>query len=113
MVRAIGHGTLLAKLDIKSAYRNIPVHQVALGFEMAGLTICDTVLPFGLRSAPKIFSAVADALLWNMHQNGISYALHYLDDFLFAGEALSLVCEGNLEQGFSTMPHSGSSSGSR
>ncbi len=41
----------------------------------------DKVLPFGLRSAPKIFSAVADALQWLMRQQGLEI-LHYLDDFL-------------------------------
>ena len=34
-----------------------------------------------LRSAPKIFSAVADAVQWMMVQQGISDILHYLDDF--------------------------------
>ena len=43
----------------------------------------DTALPFGLRSAPKIFSAVADALTWAMLTEGIHDLLHYLDDYLF------------------------------
>ena len=43
----------------------------------------DTVLPFGLRSAPKVFNAVADALEWIMQKHGILHTLHYLDDFLF------------------------------
>ena len=34
----------------------------------------DPMLPFGLRSAPKIFNAVTDA--------GIEHILHYLDDFI-------------------------------
>ncbi len=29
------------------------------------------MLPFGLRSAPKIFTAIADALTWHLHQAGI------------------------------------------
>ena len=41
----------------------------------------DTALPFGLRSAPKIFNAVADALQWIMERNGVPELLHYLDDF--------------------------------
>ena len=45
----------------------------------------DGVLPFGLRSAPKIFNVLADALLWIMYRRGIHFGLHYLDDFLFAG----------------------------
>ena len=43
----------------------------------------DCALPFGLRSAPKIFSAVADMIAWALHCAGVQYQLHYLDDFLF------------------------------
>ena len=42
----------------------------------------DTVLPFGLRSAPKVFTAVADGLEWVVHQDGVREIYHYLDDFL-------------------------------
>ena len=58
-------GALLAKLDVQSAYRNVPVHpedQPLLGMEWRGDVFVDAALPFGLRSAPKIFNAVADAL---------------------------------------------------
>ena len=47
-------------------------------------------LSFGLRSAPKIFSAVADALPWAMVCNGVQHALH---DFLLAGSPGSFECE--------------------
>lgn len=57
----------------------------------------DTVLPFGLRSAPKIFSAVADALEWVLLEQGVSLLLHYLDDFLTMGKANSTECQNNLE----------------
>jgi hypothetical protein len=50
--------TLLAKIDIQHAYRNIPVHE-----ENILLMVMQwRVWTFGSRSAPKIFSAVADAL---------------------------------------------------
>ena len=82
----LGRGTLLAKLDIHAAYRIIPVHpddRWLLGMEWSGKIYIDTVLPFGLRSAPKVFNAVADALEWIMRKQGIAHSLHYLDDFLF------------------------------
>ena len=63
-----GQGVLLAKMDIDSAYRNIPVHPAdrpLLGMRWKGSIFFDTQLPFGLRSAPKIFSAVVDALQWS------------------------------------------------
>ena len=60
-------GAQLAKVDIKSAYRNIPVQledRWMLGMRWEGGLFVDIVLPFGLRSAPKIFTAVADAVEW-------------------------------------------------
>ena len=36
------------------------------------------MLPFGLRSAPKFFSAIADTLQWILIQQGIKHILHYL-----------------------------------
>ena len=64
-VKQIGLGAELAKVDIRSAYRIIPVHpedRWLLGMVWEGALYIDTVLPFGLRSAPKIFNAVADAV---------------------------------------------------
>ncbi len=59
-----GPGTQLAKVDTKSAYRNVPVHpdyRWLLGMLWREGLFVDTTLPFGLRSAPKIFTALADA----------------------------------------------------
>ena len=67
LIQTLGKGTLLAKLDLESAYRIIPVHpddRQLLGMEWEGEWYVDTRLPFGLRSAPKIFTTVADALMW-------------------------------------------------
>ncbi len=36
-----------------------------------GTVYIDPMLPFGLRSAPKIFNAEADALHWCLHHEGI------------------------------------------
>ena len=60
-----GYGAQLAKLDMESAYRQVPVHtddRFLLGMKWKGNLYVDTALPFGLRYAPKIFNAVADAL---------------------------------------------------
>ena len=62
----LGQGSLLAKMDLESAYRNVPVHptdQSLLGMVWEDSLYIDTVLPFGLRSAPKIFTALADGLM--------------------------------------------------
>ena len=61
-----------------------------------GRTFCDRALPFGLRSAPKLFTAVADGLSWALHCEGIANLLHYLDDFFFWSEAGSSDCTNAL-----------------
>lgn len=96
MVNQLGKGAFMAKLDLKSAYRMVPVHphdQPLLGIEWQGSVYCDLALPFGLRSAPKIFTAVADALAWAMICQGIGNVLHYLDDFFFCAATASAVAE--------------------
>ena len=62
---SLGKGTLLAKVDIESAFCNIPVHpndRHLLGMLWNNKLYIDTLLPFGLCSVPKIFNSVADAL---------------------------------------------------
>ena len=91
LVLSAGRGAFLVKADIKEAYRMLPVHpqdQPLLGVQWAGITYIDLALPFGLRSAPKIFSAVADAIQWILVQKGITNLLHYLDDFIFVSKSL-------------------------
>ena len=45
----------------------------------------DAALPFGLRSAPLIFSAIADVLQWVMEKMGIEWVAQYIDDFITMG----------------------------
>ena len=85
LILATGRGAWLVKADIKEAYRAVPVHpedQPLLGVSWNGTTYMDKVLPFGLRSAPKIFTAVADAIQWVLTRHGIPRSLHYLDDYI-------------------------------
>ena len=99
MVKA-GRGALMAKFDLKSAYRNVPVHpddRWLLGMMWNGQLFVDTVLPFGLRSAPIIFTAVADALEFVVKQRDICWIGHYLDDFVLIGPQGSLKCKHSLE----------------
>ena len=96
---ALGHGTLLAKIDIKSAFRLIPVHPAdrhLLAMEWKGNVYIDTCLPFGLRSAPKLFNVVADLLEWILLHHGVSFLLHYLDDYLTMGPPQTQICHHNL-----------------
>ena len=96
----LGRGALLAKLDVKSAYRLIPVHPLdrpLLGIEWQGSVYVDGMLPFGLRSAPKIFTAVADALEWILRRQGVVHVDHYLDDFIIYGPPGSDQCAEQLQ----------------
>ena len=95
LLQTLGKGALLAKLDLKEAYRAVPVHpqdRPLLGMRWRETTYLDAALPFGLRSAPKIFSALADGLIWIIHNRGFACSLHYLDDFLFLGPPDSPAC---------------------
>ena len=99
LVARLGPGALLAKIDIESAYRLIPVHpddRPLLGMQWEGSLYVDPMLPFGLRSAPKVFNAVADALCWHLHQSGIPLLRHYLDDFIIVAPPHSTQCEESL-----------------
>ena len=54
-------------------------------------------LPFGLRSAPKLFNAIADALEWIARHLGVEFLWHYLDDFITIGRPESEECHLHLQ----------------
>ena len=99
IILASGPQVWLAKLDIERAYRNVPIHvqdRHLLGMEWHGMLLADTVLPFGLRAAPKIFCALSDTVEWIAMSQGMSAGIHYIDDFLTFGSSES-ECARNLE----------------
>ena len=77
-ILAYGWGTLLAKVYICNAYRTVPVHLDDRW--LMGMSPCLWISP--LRSAPKIFTAVADAAEYILHLASVKFVIHYLDDFL-------------------------------
>ena len=82
----LGPGAELMKVDLKNAYRMGPIHPQdhhLLGITWQEGTYVDRALPYGLRSAPNIFSAVANMLAWAVYCSGVQHQIHYLDDFLF------------------------------
>ena len=85
-VLRVGRGAQLSKLDIKDAYRIVPVHPEdwpLLGMYWKGQYFVDTRLPFGLRSAPKLFTTLADAVQWLIKEKEVDFCIHYHDDYLF------------------------------
>eukprot|EP00731_Ephydatia_muelleri_P032887 Em0024g431a len=91
-----GQDALMAKIDLKAAFRLIPVQAadwVHLGICWRGQFYVDTCLPFGLRSAPALFNHYAEALDWIMANNYGAQLLHYLDDFLLVGPPGKDTCQ--------------------
>ena len=99
-IMKLGRGTLLAKVDIKSAFRLLPVHPADrhfLAMNWNAHVFIDTCLPFGFRSIPKLFNVLADFLSWILEQKGTCPLLHYLDDFLLIASPKSSACSNNLQ----------------
>jgi len=71
----------------------VPIHledQHLLAVKWRGMVFIDKHLPIGLRSTPKIFTTVADALQWiPKHEGKVVNSLHYLDDFISNSSAES------------------------
>ncbi len=100
MVTKLGRGALMAKFDVRSAFRNLavlPSQRYLLGMKWRGKFFVDLVLPFGLRSAPFIFNSVAEMVEWILRHNySIRDLLHYLDDYITAGPPECLDCARNI-----------------
>ena len=76
----------MMKRDLKAAFRHIPINPCdywLLLFEWNGQFFVDMFLPFGLRTAPRIFNLFAEALHWIFETLYEWNVTHYLDDFLF------------------------------
>lgn len=86
-IKRLGRGCFMAKTDVKSAFRIIPIHPAdysLLGLKWENLYYFDRTLPMGLSSSCATFEAVSTALEWiSIHHLGAKSVLHILDDFLF------------------------------
>ena len=61
-IMSYGLGTLRTKVDVESAYPNVPAHSddsYLLGMKWQGNYFIDLALPFSLLSAPFILSSIA------------------------------------------------------
>lgn len=101
LLSSLGPGARMAKVDLKSAFRIIPVRKEdweLLGIRWRSRYYVDTCLPFGLRSAPYLFNQFADALEWILRSNyGLKWVIHYLDDYLILGPPNSDLCRQFLQ----------------
>ena len=80
------------KIDLKDAYHILPIHpdnRHLLGISWEDHIYVHLCFPFGLRSAPKIFTAFVDVLAWVLHHCGVRHLIHSLHDFLIFGSPLT------------------------
>ena len=99
IVQRLGVGYFMAKTDIKSAFRIIPIHPQdysLLGIKWADKYYFDRCLPMGCSSSCAIFETFSTALEWlSLHKLRASAVLHILDDFLFVAPSAEK-CEADL-----------------
>ena len=97
LVTQVGPGAQLLKVDVKAAFRLIPVKKCDLhliGIAWKGKYYLDLCLPFGLKTSPSIWERFSRMLRWILiQQTGISTITHYVDDFLLIAP---MHCNGEL-----------------
>lgn len=99
LVKRLGKGCFMAKTDVKSAFRIIPIHPAdysLLGMKWDNMYYFDRCLAMGLSSSCAIFEAFSTALEWlSINHLGACAVLHILDDFLFIAKTKDQ-CEHDL-----------------
>ena len=91
-VMRLGHNSVLAKVDIKNAYRIAPVHPD--DHSLLEMQCCmSTPLAIWAMVSTKFLTAISDAAEWIVKQAGVRFIIHYLDDFLVIGASETDECE--------------------
>ena len=97
IVKINGRGSLIAKADIESAFRIIPIHPsdyYLLGFTWNGQFFYDKCLPMGCSTSCSIFETFSTAIQWILKEKlQVKHVSHILDDFMFVGPSNSKVCQ--------------------
>lgn len=100
MIHILGRGSLLAKCDVKSAFRLLrlaPSEFDLMGFKFRGQYYFDKCLPMGASVSCALFESFSTALHWYVQRiSENDNILHYLDDFLIGGDAEFNSCEDTL-----------------
>ncbi len=94
-MRNVGVGALMAKIDVKAAFRCVAVHPTnrwLLGMKWDGAFYADLALPFGMKSSPGIWERYASLAEWILKRRGVENVIHYVDDFLVGGAPGSDEC---------------------
>lgn len=78
-------GDFMISMDLTAGYHHIGIHPSSrqfLGFQIAGRYFRCAALPFGLSTAPRIFTKVMRQMVRHLRAHRVR-VLPYLDDFLF------------------------------
>jgi hypothetical protein len=93
IVKKLDKNVLIAKMDIKSAFRLLPVYPGdfnLLGFKIDSDYFINKCMPMGCSISCSTFEKFSTFLHWLTTKESNSENLdHYLDDFFFAGKANS------------------------
>ena len=85
-----GRGCYIAKADIESAFRIIPISPLdyhLLGFMVNGQYFYDRCLPMGCSVSCKLFEGFSCAIQWILQNSfPVSTMSHILDDFIFLSQ---------------------------
>ena len=106
-----GHNCELAKCDVKSAFRLLPIHPddyELVGFTFQNKYYFDKAMPFGCSVSCATWEKFSTFIEWAVQtgaQRGLS--IHYLDDYLFVGTQGSGDCKALLEVFHETCQHLG------
>jgi hypothetical protein len=95
LVRRLCPNSLFAKIDVKAAFRCVPVHPTdrwLLCMKWQCAFYADLALPFGLKSSPGIWERYSSLAEWILRRNGVLHIIHYFDDFLLGCAPASSEC---------------------
>lgn len=88
IMKSLGPGAFMAKTDIESAFRLLPIHpdfRFLLGFRLGSNFYYDRTLPMGLAASCQMFETFSSAIEWAaIDKLGIPFIIHLLDDFFIA-----------------------------
>ena len=96
IIQSIGKGCLVAKADLKDAFRIVPLAPAAyrlLGFKWKEEYYYDKCLPMGCSISCQTFESLSQALQWVLTTKlSVKYISHILDDFILFGHRGSDEC---------------------